>query len=93
MVKNLPAMRETWVRSLGQEVPLEEGMATHSSILARKIECSLAGYSPWGRRESNMNEVLVPYSLSGLGDLMAHLGPLPRLGRQLSDVFSFYARR
>jgi len=34
MVKNLPAMQETWVRSLGQEDPLEKGMATHSSILA-----------------------------------------------------------
>ena len=34
MVKNLPAMQETWVRSLGQEGPLEKGMATHSSILA-----------------------------------------------------------
>ena len=34
MVKNPPAMRETWVRSLGWEDPLEEGMATHSSILA-----------------------------------------------------------
>ena len=34
IVKNLPAMWETWVRSLGWEVPLEEGMATHSSILA-----------------------------------------------------------
>ena len=33
-VKNLPAMQETWVRSLGREDPLEEGMATHSSILA-----------------------------------------------------------
>ena len=33
MVKNLPAMRETWVQSLGWEDPLEEGMATHSSIL------------------------------------------------------------
>ena len=33
-VKNLPTMRETWVRSLGGEDPLEEGMATHSSILA-----------------------------------------------------------
>ena len=32
MVKNLPAMQETWVQSLGQEDPLEEGMATHSSI-------------------------------------------------------------
>ena len=37
MVKNLPAMQETWVRSLGQEDPLEKGMATHSSILAWKI--------------------------------------------------------
>ena len=34
MVKNLPAMRETWVRSLGWEDALEEGMATHLSILA-----------------------------------------------------------
>ena len=34
MVKNLPAMRETWVQPLGWEDPLEEGMATHSSILA-----------------------------------------------------------
>ena len=34
IVKNLPAMRETWVRSLSWEDPLEEGMATHSGILA-----------------------------------------------------------
>ena len=33
-VKNLPAMQETWVGSLGREDPLEEGMATHSCILA-----------------------------------------------------------
>ena len=37
MVKNMPAMWETWVRSLGWEDPLEEGMATHSSILAWKM--------------------------------------------------------
>ena len=37
LVKNLPAMQETWVRSLGQEDPLEEGMATHFSILAWRI--------------------------------------------------------
>ena len=37
MVKNLLAMQETWVRSLGQEDPLEKGMATHSSILAWRI--------------------------------------------------------
>ena len=34
MVKSLPAMQESWVQSLGWEDPLEEGMATHSSILA-----------------------------------------------------------
>ena len=34
LVKNPPAMRETWVRSLGWEDPLEKGMATHTSILA-----------------------------------------------------------
>ena len=33
MVKNLPAMQETWVQSLGQDNPLQKGMATHSSIL------------------------------------------------------------
>ena len=37
MVKNPPAMWETWVQSLGWEDPLEEGMATHSSILAWRI--------------------------------------------------------
>ena len=37
MVKNLPAMQETGVQSLGQEDPLEKGMATHSSILAWEI--------------------------------------------------------
>ena len=37
MVKNPPAMQEIWVQSLGQEDPLEKGMATHSNILAREI--------------------------------------------------------
>ena len=37
LVKNLPAMRETWVQSLGWEDPLEKGMTTHSSILAWRI--------------------------------------------------------
>ena len=39
-VKNLPAMQETWVRSLGQEDPLEEEMATYSGILAWEILCT-----------------------------------------------------
>ena len=37
LVKNLPAMQETWVQSLGWEDPLEKGMAIHSSILAWRI--------------------------------------------------------
>ena len=37
MVKNLPALWETWVQFLGWEDPLEKGMATHYSILARRI--------------------------------------------------------
>ena len=58
MIKNLPAIQETWVQSLGWEDSLEEGMATHSSILAWRIlwQRSLAGFSPWGRKESNMTK-------------------------------------
>ena len=37
MVNNVPAMWETWVQSLGQDDPLEKGMATHSSLLAWRI--------------------------------------------------------
>ena len=44
-VKNLPAMQETWVRSLGQEDPLEKEMATYSIILAWRIPWN--GYGPW----------------------------------------------
>ena len=61
MVKNLPAMWETWVRSLGWEDPLEEGMATHSSILAWENphgQRRLVGYSPRGRRNLDMTEQL-----------------------------------
>ena len=38
MVENMPAMQETWVRSLGWEDPLEKGMATHSSILGHLMD-------------------------------------------------------
>ena len=41
LVKNLPVMQETWVRSLGWEDPLEERKATHSSILAQRIPCTV----------------------------------------------------
>ena len=58
MVKNPPAMQETQVQYLGLEDALEEGMATHSSILAWKIPRmeSLVGYSPQGQEESDMTE-------------------------------------
>ena len=58
MVKNPPVMWETWVRALGQEDPLEKEMATHSSILAWRIPWigELVGYSPWGRKESDVTE-------------------------------------
>ena len=57
-LKCLPAIQETWVRSLGGEDPLEKERATHSSILAWRIPWSLVGYSPWGRKESDMTERL-----------------------------------
>ena len=60
MVKNLPAVWETWAPSLGWEDPLEESMAIHFSILAWRIPTdrgrSLAGYSPWDLKESDMTE-------------------------------------
>ena len=51
-------MQETWVRSLDPEDPLEKEMATHSIILAGKShgQRSLAGYSPWGFKESDTTE-------------------------------------
>ena len=58
MVKCLPAMRETWVRSLGREDPLEKEMETHSSTLTWKILWTeeLGSYSPWGCKESDMTK-------------------------------------
>jgi len=53
-VKNLPAVQETWVQSLGQENPLEKEMATHSTVLAKRI--------PWteepGRLQSTGSQEL-----------------------------------
>ena len=59
MVKNLPAMQETWVQPLGWEDPLEKGMSKHSSILAWKI--------PWIEEPDGLqsihqgSEALVPW--------------------------------
>ena len=49
MVKNLPAMQEPWVRSLGQEDPLAKGMATHFNILAWRI--------PWTEEPGGLHTV------------------------------------
>ena len=61
-VENPPAMRETWVRSLGWEDPLEEDLVTQSSKLAGEShgQRCLAGYSPWGHKESDTAERLSP---------------------------------
>ena len=58
LVKNLPAMRNTWVQSLGWEDPLEKGMTIHSSILAWRIPWTEepGGYGPWGGKEKDMTE-------------------------------------
>ena len=49
MVKNLQETEETWVQSLGQEDPLEEGMATHSNILAWRI--------PWTEESDRLQSI------------------------------------
>ena len=53
IVKNPPAMKETWVRSLGQEDPLEEEMETHSSILAWKMPWTVHGATKGQKRVSD----------------------------------------
>ena len=56
MVRNLPAMQETWVLSPCQKDPLEKGMAIHSRNLAWKIPWTETGYSPWGHKKSDTTE-------------------------------------
>ena len=54
LVKNPPAMRETWLQSLGWDVSLEKGKANHSNILTWRIPWTI----PWGRQELDMTERL-----------------------------------
>ena len=69
-VKHLPAMWETWVRSLGGENPLEKEMATHSSILAWKIPWieKLGGLRFMGSQRVGHNRATKAYTLNKLGD-------------------------
>ena len=67
-VKNLPAMREIQVQSLGWEDPLEKGMAIHFSILALRIPWTEEPgrlYSPWGRKELDTIELLTLWNAKG----------------------------
>ena len=65
-VKNLPAMQETWVQSLGQEDPLEKETATHSSILAWRI--------PWTEKPGGLESM----GLQRVGhDLVTKPPPVP----------------
>ena len=65
MVRNLPAMQETWVRSLGWEDPLEKRMATHSSILAERILWTEepSGLQSMESQESDTTEQLILWGL------------------------------
>ena len=69
-VKNLPAVRETWVPSLGGEDPLEKGMATHSSILAWEDPWTEepGGLQSMGHKEPDMTEQLTLFSIIGSPD-------------------------
>ena len=80
-------MRETRVQSLGREYLLEKEMVTHSSIFPGKSygRRSLVGYSPWGRKESDMTErlhFLFPYAAptEEPGGLRSHPSGPVRLG-------------
>ena len=80
VVKNLPAIWETWVPSLGQKDPLEKGMAAHSNILPGKSygQNSLVGYSPWGPKELDRTEWLTlwlfdPFQVSSVAQTLLTL--------------------
>ena len=70
MVKNLPAMQETQICSPDREDPLEKEMATHFLPAEFHGQRSLAGYSPWDHKESDMNEQLTFSLIVDLGTVI-----------------------
>ena len=70
LVKNPPAMQETWIQSLGREDPLEKGKAIHSSILAWRIPRTV--YNPWGHKKSDTTEQLSLHSSSNTGNCFVY---------------------
>ena len=76
MVKNLPAVQETWVRSLGWEAPLEKEMDNPLQYpLPGKShgQRSLVGCSPWGRKESSTTERLISLYQKGVSTCLINL--------------------
>ena len=70
LVKNPPAMQETPVQVLGQEYPLEEGMATHSSILAWRIPCT---EEPGGLQSMELQRVGFDWAMKQRHGLLSFL--------------------
>ena len=70
MVENQPAMQETWVRSLGQENPLEKEMATHSSILAWRI--------PWTEEPVGLHGVAKSWTQLSNFHFHTHIHLIPK---------------
>ena len=68
LVKNLPAMRETWVQSLGWVDPLEKGKATHSSLLAWRIQWTIQTPVFWPKEFPGVYSLWVTMSRTRLGD-------------------------
>ena len=79
LVKNLPAIWETWVQSLGWEDPLEKGTATHSNIMAWRI--------PWTISPSNEYSGLISYRMDWF-DLLVVQGTLKSLLQHYSSKAS-----
>ena len=74
LVKNLPAMWETWAQSLGWEDPLEKGKATHSSTLAWRISWTVY---PWGLKESDTTEQLSLSLSPQFMEKLSSMKPMP----------------
>ena len=80
-------MQETWVRSLGQEDPLEEEIATHSSILAWGIPWTEepGSYSPWGHKESDTTKQAPQWNRHNVFPLQYIRVPI-HISLRISDV-------
>ena len=82
LVKNLPAMWETWVQFLGWEDPLEKGKETHSSILAWKFH----ELNPWGQKESDTTEQLLQLVVRTLRLTAETEGSIPGQGTKIPQA-------